>query len=234
MTRSSSSPSSDTTPKLFFALEDSPVNTMCPRLRLKSNSYNLSSTGSSNNGVVEYYGDGGWDGGRGYGGRGQAMDVGMGVDAAGALGVGMGVVRISDPMVQSRQLPDWQKGPIELAYTMEVNERCDVYSFGVLTLELITGKHLGDLISSLSSSSSFSSSTSTVHGILLKDVLDQRLLPPKNQVAEQVVMVVKLSFACLQTNPLSRPTMRQVAMKISNDQSPPLRNQFHMITLGQL
>ncbi|XP_028077673.1 MDIS1-interacting receptor like kinase 2-like [Camellia sinensis] len=52
----------------------------------------------------------------------------------------------------------------ELAYTMEVNERCDVYSFGVLTLELITGKHLGDLISSLSSSSSFSSSASTVHG----------------------------------------------------------------------
>ncbi|KAL7207997.1 hypothetical protein ACSBR1_029868 [Camellia fascicularis] len=122
----------------------------------------------------------------------------------------------------------------ELAYTMEVNERCDVYTFGVLTLELITGKHPGDLISSLSSLSSFSSSTSTVHGILLKDVLDQRLLPPKNQVAEQVVMVAKLSFACLQTNPLSRPTMRQVAMKISDDQSPPLRNQFHMITLGPL
>ncbi|CAL5394662.1 unnamed protein product [Camellia sinensis] len=119
----------------------------------------------------------------------------------------------------------------ELAYIMEVNERCDVYSFGVHTLELIMGKHLGDLISSLSSLSSFSSSTSTVHGILLKDVLDQRLLPPKNQVAEQVVMVVKLSFACLQTNPLSRPSMRQVAMKlsddhvtmkISDDQSPPL------------
>ncbi|KAI8003147.1 putative leucine-rich repeat receptor-like protein kinase [Camellia lanceoleosa] len=126
---------------------------------------------------------------------------------------------------------------------MEVNERCDVYSFGVLTLELITGKHPGDLISSLSSSSSFSLSTSTVHGILLKDVLDQRLLPPKNQVAEQVVMVAKLAFACLQANPLSRPTMRQVAMKlsddhiimkISDDQSPPLQNQFHMITLGQL
>ncbi|GMP79914.1 hypothetical protein CsSME_00035235 [Camellia sinensis var. sinensis] len=80
----------------------------------------------------------------------------------------------------------------ELAYTMEVNERCDVFSFGVLTLELIMGKHPGDLISSLSSSSSFSSSTSTVHGILLKDVLDQRFLPPKNKVAEQVVMVAKL------------------------------------------
>ncbi|THG13504.1 hypothetical protein TEA_004604 [Camellia sinensis var. sinensis] len=106
----------------------------------------------------------------------------------------------------------------ELAYTMEVNERCDVYSFGVLTLEVIMGKHPGDLTSSLSSSSSsYSSSTSTAHGILLKDVLDQRLPAPENQVAEQVVVVAKLAFACLQANPLSRPTMRQVAMKLSDD-----------------
>ncbi|KAK9930096.1 hypothetical protein M0R45_027153 [Rubus argutus] len=39
----------------------------------------------------------------------------------------------------------------ELAYTMEVNEKCDVYSFGVLALETIMGRHPGDLISSLSS-----------------------------------------------------------------------------------
>ncbi|KAI8005019.1 putative leucine-rich repeat receptor-like protein kinase [Camellia lanceoleosa] len=124
---------------------------------------------------------------------------------------------------------------------MKVNERCDVYSFGVLTPELITGKHPGDVISSSSLLSSISSSTSIVHGILSKDVLDQCLLPPKNQVAEQAVMVAKLAFACLQANPLSRPTMRQVAMKlsddhvtmkISDDQGPPLQNQFHMITLG--
>ncbi|KAL7208651.1 hypothetical protein ACSBR1_030398 [Camellia fascicularis] len=122
----------------------------------------------------------------------------------------------------------------ELAYTMEVNERCDVYSFGVLTLEVIMGKHPGDLIYSLSSSSSSSSSTSTAHGILLKDVLDQRLAAPENQVAEQVFVVAKLAFACLQANPLSRPTMRQVAMKLSDDRRSHLQNEFHMITLGQL
>ncbi|KAL7208636.1 hypothetical protein ACSBR1_030384 [Camellia fascicularis] len=118
----------------------------------------------------------------------------------------------------------------ELAYTMEVNEKCDVYSFGVLALEVIMGKHLSDLISSLSSSSS---SSSTAQGIFLKDILDQRLPPPRNQVAEQIVVVVKLAFACLHTTPLSRPTMQQVATILSK-QRPTLQNQFYTITLGQL
>ncbi|CAL5392086.1 unnamed protein product [Camellia sinensis] len=120
----------------------------------------------------------------------------------------------------------------ELAYTMEVNEKCDVYSFGVLALEVIMGKHPGDLISSLSSSSS-SSSTSTAQGTFLKDILDQRLLPPRNQVAEQVVVVVKLAFACLHTTSLSRPTIQQVATILSKKR-PTLQNQFYTITLGQL
>ncbi|THG05590.1 hypothetical protein TEA_011699 [Camellia sinensis var. sinensis] len=109
----------------------------------------------------------------------------------------------------------------KLAYTMEVNEKCDVYSFGVLALEVIMGKHPGDLISFLSSSSS-SSSTSTAQGIFLKDVLDQRLLPPRNQMAEQVVVVAKLAFACLHTTPLSRPTMQQLVDKIFHGNLAPL------------
>ncbi|XP_057503776.1 probable leucine-rich repeat receptor-like protein kinase At1g35710 [Actinidia eriantha] len=121
----------------------------------------------------------------------------------------------------------------ELAYTMAVNEKCDVYSFGVLTLEVIMGKHPGDLISSLSSSASFSLSLSTTQGILLKDVLDPRLPPPRNQAAEQLVVIAKIAFACLQSNPLSRPTMHQVAMKLS-DRRPFLQNQFNMITLRTL
>ncbi|XP_058188769.1 probable leucine-rich repeat receptor-like protein kinase At1g35710 isoform X2 [Rhododendron vialii] len=118
----------------------------------------------------------------------------------------------------------------ELAYTMEVNEKCDVYSFGVLTLEVIMGEHPGDLISSLSSSSS---SSKTGHGILFKDVLDQRLPPPTNQVAEQVVVAAKVAFACLNARPLSRPTMQQVARTMSNPR-PSLQNQLHMITVGEL
>ncbi|KAI8003151.1 putative leucine-rich repeat receptor-like protein kinase [Camellia lanceoleosa] len=217
---------------------------------MKCNSYNLSSTWSSNNGVVEYNGDGGWDGGRGYGGRGRVRGRGCGFRGRGR-GYGGGDMQqdlggyndyggSGAPFAQGRGTyghvapGTFGYTAPELAYTMEVNERCDVYSFGVLTLEVIMGKHPGDLIYSLSSSSSSSSSTSTAHGILLKDVLDQRLAAPENQVAEQVFMVAKLAFACLQANPLSRPTMRQVAMKLSDDRRSHLQNEFHMITLGQL
>ncbi|KAG5545873.1 hypothetical protein RHGRI_018138 [Rhododendron griersonianum] len=103
--------------------------------------------------------------------------------------------------------------PPELAYTMEMNEKVDVYSFGVLTLEIIMGKHPGDLISSLLSSSA--PLTSNMSGISLEDLLDRRLPSPRNEVAEQLVVVAKLAFACLNASPRSRPTMQQVTRKLS-------------------
>ncbi|KAG9450191.1 hypothetical protein H6P81_010156 [Aristolochia fimbriata] len=57
----------------------------------------------------------------------------------------------------------------ELAYTMRVTEKCDVYSFGVVALEVLMSSHPGDLLLSLSSSSS---SFLGGEDVLLKDVLD--------------------------------------------------------------
>ncbi|XP_059629657.1 MDIS1-interacting receptor like kinase 2-like [Cornus florida] len=120
----------------------------------------------------------------------------------------------------------------ELAYTMEVNEKCDVFSFGVLVVEVIMGKHPGELISCLSSSSS-SPPTLVARDILLKDVLDQRLSPPTAQKAEELVFITKLAFACLHVSRESRPTMREVSTELSK-RRPTLQNPFHTITLGQL
>ena len=116
----------------------------------------------------------------------------------------------------------------EFAYTLEVNEKCDVYSFGMVSLEVIMGKHPRDIISVL-----FSSSPSTTHNILLKDVLDQRLISPRKQDAEDVVSVAKLAFACLQNSPQTRPTMNQVSQYLSA-QRVPLPTTFCRITLGKL
>ncbi|KAK3430148.1 hypothetical protein EUGRSUZ_E01673 [Eucalyptus grandis] len=97
---------------------------------------------------------------------------------------------------------------------MEVNEKCDVYSFGVMTLEVIMGRHPGDLISSLMSSSSSSSHHST-DSWPLKEVLDQRIPYPKGDVLGEVAFVTKMAFSCLSPKPEYRLSMQQVSRAIS-------------------
>ncbi|KAF8388393.1 hypothetical protein HHK36_027060 [Tetracentron sinense] len=113
----------------------------------------------------------------------------------------------------------------ELAFTMKVTEKCDVYSFGVVVLEVIMGKHPGELISTLWASIS--------HNILLKDVLDQRLSPPLLPVTNEVVLAVTVALACLHVTPSSRPTMEHVAHALSTHGSPSPKP-FDSITLSQL
>ncbi|XP_061953062.1 MDIS1-interacting receptor like kinase 2-like [Populus nigra] len=121
----------------------------------------------------------------------------------------------------------------ELAYTMKVDENCDVFSFGVLTLEVMMGKHPGDFISSLMLSASTSSSSPTGHNTIMKDVLDQRLPPPENELADGVAHVAKLAFACLQTDPHYRPTMRHVSTELTT-RWPPLPKLFSAMELEDI
>ncbi|XP_004309738.1 PREDICTED: probable LRR receptor-like serine/threonine-protein kinase At4g08850 [Fragaria vesca subsp. vesca] len=106
----------------------------------------------------------------------------------------------------------------ELAYTMEVNEKCDVFSFGVLALEIVMGRHPGDLLSSLSSGSSSASSSTAllVHPMLVVDVLDQRISPPTHQVTEEVLSLMKIAFACVNSCSLFRPTMKHVSQQFES------------------
>ncbi|XP_024170756.2 MDIS1-interacting receptor like kinase 2 [Rosa chinensis] len=122
----------------------------------------------------------------------------------------------------------------ELAYTMEVNEKCDVYSFGVVTLETVMGRHPGDLPSSLSSGACSSSSTALpAHQLPVVDVLDQRISPPTREVAGEVVSVLKVAFACLNSSPQARPTMKQVSQHLSTKRLH-LSDPTAMITCGEL
>lgn len=98
--------------------------------------------------------------------------------------------------------------PSELAYTMKVTVKCDVYSFGVLALEVIKGKHPGDITPQLSS-------PTEREKIQLIDVLDQRLPSPSPEMEEQLVTIIKLATSCLNANPQSRPTMHMIAHMLS-------------------
>ena len=95
----------------------------------------------------------------------------------------------------------------ELAYIMEVTEKCDVYSFGVLTLKVIKGDHPGDFISRLLS-------PSTMEEVELKDVLDQRLPPPSSHLEDELINILKFASACLNANPQSRPTMQVISQRL--------------------
>ncbi|KAK3411899.1 hypothetical protein EUGRSUZ_I00656 [Eucalyptus grandis] len=114
----------------------------------------------------------------------------------------------------------------ELAYTNIPTEKCDVYSFGVVVLEIIMGKHPGDYVSLVFSSTQSESQTP------LKDVLDQRLSPPTNWHVQNVISVAALALACLRTNPQRRPTMTQVLQEL-RVQAPPVLP-FFGVTLQQL
>ncbi|MBA0841455.1 hypothetical protein Goarm_003946, partial [Gossypium armourianum] len=99
----------------------------------------------------------------------------------------------------------------ELAYTVRVDEKCDVYNFRVLTVEVSIGRHPGDLISYFSSLKSTSSSMSNDQLALLKDTINQRLSPPIGQSAKDLVSTLKIAVACLNGNPQLRPAMQQVS-----------------------
>lgn len=118
---------------------------------------------------------------------------------------------------------------VELAFTMRVTDKCDVYSFGVVALEIMMGRHPGELLTSLSVSLPENSE------LLLKDLLDQRLRPPPSQSAAAVASVVTMALACTHTNAESRPTMDFVAKELSSARTQAnLSVPFGMITINKL
>ena len=122
---------------------------------------------------------------------------------------------------------------LELALTMRVTEKCDVYSFGVVSFEIMMGRHPGELLSSLQSSNTISTSQDNSN-MLLKDVLDQRLLPPNDSVAEQVVFVLNVALACTRLAPESRPSMRAVAQELSASTQPCIIEPLDQIRIDKL
>ncbi|KAL6325352.1 hypothetical protein AAG906_023197 [Vitis piasezkii] len=127
-----------------------------------------------------------------------------------------GTARLLDNDSSNRTLLVGTYGYIapELAYTMVVTEKCDIYSFGMVALETMMGMHPGEFVTSLSSSST--------QNTTLKDVLDSRLSSPKStRVANNIALIVSLALKCLHSNPQFRPSMQEVSSKLVSTRSFP-------------
>ncbi|KAI3880856.1 hypothetical protein MKW92_026815 [Papaver armeniacum] len=127
----------------------------------------------------------------------------------------------------------------KLAYTMKVDEKCDVYSFGVIVLEVLTGRHPSEIITLLSQILHSSSPSSIVgKNTKLRDILDQCIGAPPEVVQNEIMCIVQVGFPCLRADPLTRPTMEEVSAKLSSlssaQSNTSLSKSFETITLGDL
>ncbi|KAM0866045.1 hypothetical protein ACQ4PT_042914 [Festuca glaucescens] len=96
----------------------------------------------------------------------------------------------------------------ELAYTQNVTEKCDIYSFGVVALELFMGSHPGDLLSSLHL-------TTNNNDVCVKNLLDSRLEIPDAETGREIYGVLSVAVQCLEPNPSRRPMARNASEELS-------------------
>ena len=98
----------------------------------------------------------------------------------------------------------------EYAYTMKVTEKCDIYSYGVVLLELVTGRapvqpldQGGDLVTWVRS---YIRKNSLDVGIL-----DSRLdLEGDDRIVNHMLSILKVAIMCTHMSPFDRPSMREV------------------------
>ena len=101
----------------------------------------------------------------------------------------------------------------EYAYTMKITEKCDTYSYGVVLLELLTGKtpvqsldEGGDLV------------TRVRHYVrnhsLTAGILDDRLNLDDKSIVNHMITVLKIALICTSMSPFDRPSMREVVVML--------------------
>lgn len=92
---------------------------------------------------------------------------------------------------------------------MKVTEKCDIYSFGVVLLELVTGKSPvqpleqgGDLVTWVRRAIN--------NGVVTAEIFDKRVDLTVKRTVEEMTLFLKIALFCTSTSPVNRPTMREV------------------------
>ncbi|CAK9135141.1 unnamed protein product [Ilex paraguariensis] len=98
----------------------------------------------------------------------------------------------------------------EYAYTLQVDEKSDIYSYGVVLMEILSGKRSVD--------AEFGDGNSIVDWVRfkikmkdgIKDVLDKNVGASCGSVREEMMLLLRIALLCTSRNPADRPSMRDV------------------------
>lgn len=93
----------------------------------------------------------------------------------------------------------------EYAYTLNVNEKSDIFSYGMVILELITGRRPTDLECEENNLVKWVSTN--LEGEGLNHILDPKL---DSSHREEMLKVLKIGLLCTDPLPINRPPMRRV------------------------
>ena len=93
----------------------------------------------------------------------------------------------------------------EYAYTLRVNEKSDIYSFGVVILELVTGKRPVDPEYGEKDLVKWVCTTLDQKGV--DHVIDPKL---DSCFKEEICKVLNIGILCTSPLPINRPSMRRV------------------------
>ncbi|AEE85494.1 receptor-like protein kinase 5 precursor (RLK5) [Arabidopsis thaliana] len=97
----------------------------------------------------------------------------------------------------------------EYVYTLRVNEKSDIYSFGVVLLELVTGKQPTD--SELGDKDMAKWVCTALDKCGLEPVIDPKL---DLKFKEEISKVIHIGLLCTSPLPLNRPSMRKVVIML--------------------
>lgn len=111
----------------------------------------------------------------------------------------------------SANLSSFYQAPEAMKATVKPSQKWDVYSFGVILLEMITGRLPIVFVGK--------SEMEIVEWIQMcidekkemSDVLDPYLVPDDAEIEEEVIAVLKIAMACVNSSPEKRPPLKHIA-----------------------
>ncbi|XP_002989764.2 probable leucine-rich repeat receptor-like protein kinase At1g68400 [Selaginella moellendorffii] len=116
------------------------------------------------------------------------------------------------------QASDGYRAP-EMFVAKKVTHKADVYSFGVMLLELLTGRVAARQGSSVDLPRWVNS---TVREEWTAEVFDYELVTYRRNSEEEMVYLLRIALDCVASNPEQRPKMAQVVKLIEDIKSPEL------------